>query len=585
MPCDQIAVISGIVNFILIAVGHIAVSRNAFTSVKSDEDLLEDAIVGSNQKQIERLLKKGVNVNKTDILGETPLSTACLRGNLTAARLLLENGARIERGRTSPIIGACQSGNRELVQLLLNRGVSGAGVDHIKDTKGERLLNTTDSDGCNLLFYAGSADIVSLLLERGLRLDATDRRKQTPLHRVASAEAARALIDQGANMAATDERGRSPLHIVIGMRYESRYEVIKELVFRGADVRATDNLNRTPLHSACSLEYKFAVHTVSLLLRWGSEINAQDRFGETPLHKACSESVERGVIELLLDRGADVNSKTRCKESPLHLCARTRSIRRNVIQLLLDRGGVDTINDRDGLGRTPLHLLIVSLLWRNSDGFATDGDCENGVEAVKLLVDWGANVNAKDCYGQTPLSLNYCKFVKCTAYSQVHNKKSSIQFAVMNVLLPSGADTNIVNDEGETILHVFCGRSGFTSQPNVRCAIQRGVILDATNTKGLTALHVAVESGEEDIACYLVEQGVTVDIQDGKGRTALHVACLKKQWKVARLLMKHGTMPAIKNHKGDCAADIVFMYDDAPFDLLYHALRDFPNRLDCIKGT
>jgi ankyrin repeat protein len=62
---------------------------------------------------------------QVDHIGWTPLHYACSRGHLEVAQYLLANGAIVDSmspGYTTPLMMAVQSGNEQLVKLLLDKG-------------------------------------------------------------------------------------------------------------------------------------------------------------------------------------------------------------------------------------------------------------------------------------------------------------------------------------------------------------------------------------------------------------------------------------------------------------------------------
>ena len=62
---------------------------------------------------------------KVDHIGWTPLHYACAKGQLEVAQYLLANGAIVDSmspGNTTPLMMAVQSGNEQLIKLLLDKG-------------------------------------------------------------------------------------------------------------------------------------------------------------------------------------------------------------------------------------------------------------------------------------------------------------------------------------------------------------------------------------------------------------------------------------------------------------------------------
>jgi ankyrin repeat protein len=81
-------------------------------------------------------------LNARDSDGSTPLHCACWKGNLDAARLLLERGAEVDSLRsgghygTTPLHAAAHGNHRDIVRLLLEHGASAAA----KDEEGQDAL-------------------------------------------------------------------------------------------------------------------------------------------------------------------------------------------------------------------------------------------------------------------------------------------------------------------------------------------------------------------------------------------------------------------------------------------------------------
>jgi cytohesin len=164
------------------------------------------------------------------------------------------------------------------------------------------------------------------------------------------------------------------LHIAASQGHKG---IVKLLLANDADVNAGARYNRTAAEFAMN-----GGHTqiVELLISKGADIS--------PLHFAIymkDEVKARSLIE----GGADVNKPTPYGTTPLDRAVFSGS--RNIAELLIDKGA--DVNGKDNWNWTVLHSAVYS---------SEDVVIRTGV--VRLLIARGANVNACDCGGRTPLS-------------------------------------------------------------------------------------------------------------------------------------------------------------------------------------
>jgi ankyrin repeat protein len=185
------------------------------------------------------------------------------------------------------------------------------------------------------------------------------------------------LIEHGADVTAQTKDGKTPLHGV------SSPGIARILIEHGADVTARTKDGETPLHRASSLE------VARMLIEHGADVAAQTKDGETPLHWVLSPEVAR----VLIDCGADVAAKNKDGNTPLHLM----SIRGQTED---DRmlTGRDTDQNEDE--NIPLYPASTS-----SDPYEAQRRANDSLEVSRMLLEFGADVNAQNKFGLTPFRL------------------------------------------------------------------------------------------------------------------------------------------------------------------------------------
>jgi ankyrin repeat protein len=164
-------------------------------------------------------------------------------------------------------------------------------------------------------------------------------------------------------------------------------------------------------------------------------------------------------------------------------------------------------------------LLVAQDAKTSSDEFYT-AIRANELARVSALIKQGADLNAKDARGMTPLM-----------YSAVVGSPES-----MRLLLDNAADPNLTNTAGSTAL-MF----SVTEMEKVRLLVDRGANVNAVTKFGRTPLLLAAMSdGSAGIVRLLVERGADVKAVDGIKSNALHAAATGNDIDTIRQLVSAG---------------------------------------------
>jgi ankyrin repeat protein len=341
---------------------------------------------------VDALLKAGARADAAGPEGETPLMLAARSGSVAAVNLLLEAGAAVGakeqwQGQTA-LMWAAADNHAGVVKALAARGADVNGRSNVLEPPKREILDfRTDKNGLAL------QTLLTTFPRGGL----------TPLlfaARQGSLDAARALIEAGADVNLSDPDGISPL--VLAIR-NGHYDVAAVLVEKGANVNAGDRVNRTPLYMAV-------------------DMHSLDWIQNRPAPKSESALDSLDIVKLLLARGANPNVQLSGPSpawkgdaiaaqntfgnvigpgtTPFIRAAKNADLA--VMRLLLASGANPNLPTRNN---TTALMALVGGLGRKygADLKVSPAEESNALEAAKLVLDLGADVNASSEAGQTPL--------------------------------------------------------------------------------------------------------------------------------------------------------------------------------------
>jgi serine/threonine-protein phosphatase 6 regulatory ankyrin repeat subunit B len=345
------------------------------------------------------------------------------------------------------------------------------------------------------------------------------------------ADALKFLINDKVDVNARYKNGNTLLMEAAQNNY---FDVAKVLISKGANVRAK---NKEDDNSSSSVNDSDSKTALSLA------INTATRGG-------WKKTPERWIkiIKLLGNNGADLNEKDHLGQSLLFSAIVFNDI--DLVKTLLS--AVDTENilptlissykNKTPLSNEQINDLRKSTIDVNERSKHTHGNTllmyaiEEGLnEIVKLLLDYGANIEEENEEGDTTLG-----FVA----SLRRDKPKTIE-----MLLKHGAEINAQNNEGSTPL-MNAAKNG--NLKTIQVLLKHGAEINAQNNEGSTPLMKAVKHHKPNAAIFLINQGADPFIKNKKGETALSLAkqTLKELWAD---FVKDGAkkvIKKIKSHKG-----------------------------------
>ena len=450
-----------------------------------------DFFESNSNDDLIKIVKQGLGLHRTADRGYTFFDGALAWGSSDLIKTCIDMGAKVE---DKHLFDAVDRINTAILKLLLDAGADIHVVD--KNGKGvwEHIANSEgcidSSDGC-VEYEELVRGFIDVMIAHGATLPPADDNGWTILMYAADHCAAvllSFLIESGCDVNARTNDGSTALMVA------QSAEVIKRLIGAGADVNAHDDEGWTALHSVFILRDDLfscrEIMSLKYLIDAGADVNARNCEGITPLMLWAAEDCSREAFQLLKDAGVDIAAIDNNGHSVLMHAAsifsdgfgsypikRIRTIRK-IIGYDLDENTWPDIHD--------IELISAA--------------CVRTVEQLEEILKKGADINAKDITGRTPL-MN----------AVPRNTPSVVRF-----LIEAGSNVNAASETGMTPLMLIAGgaRKKYPRKDDeimdiVKLLLDAGADINAKDSEGRSALMFALENENALVVKALLAAGAS----------------------------------------------------------------------------
>ena len=337
---------------------------------------------------------------------------------------------------------------------------------------------------------------------------------------------------------------------------DGHFEVVKFLVSAGAKLNFVHSSTLfigdrsfSGLRDALSNKH---YQVAEFLLDNGASLEPSFDYGNRVLEIAidCYESIPRDLLFRIIDGSKNINFSVKYYRTPFLLHSAIQKNLPEVIQKLIEKGA--DLNAQDKKGRTPLALAVI----------------KGQIATVQKILNLKVNVNLQDNKGDTALMLavengqeEMLKLllqkdgIKLDLFNYSDNtalmlasKKGCIK--IVEMLLRAGADVNLSLALEKTAL-IYASEEKHIEV--IDLLLGAGANINFITGSGMTALTVAIVKNNEEVVEHLLNRGAFLNIEaenPSYKKGALFWAIKKGNPSMVQLLLKYGADVDLPDSKG-----------------------------------
>ncbi|HJM68968.1 MAG TPA: ankyrin repeat domain-containing protein [Candidatus Babeliales bacterium] len=350
-------------------------------------------------------------------------------------------------------------------------------------------------------------DIIDALIKAGADVNIKNPGGQTPLFLAASKgnlDLTRLLLKAHARLDLGDQSNKTPLMEALDKGWTGvALELIKAGVLTDTGISGQSLENKTALMYYLSDGKKIEKSVLNALINANVSLNRQNKNGLTALMIAAERGNREEAIRILLDHGANQDLSDQNGDTALLLALKNTSLPASIAELMIQKGA--NVNAKNNAGKTPLMEAL-------SRGF-TDASLE--------LIKKGASVKRSLASGETTLM----------AYLSDGKK---VEKSVLDALIKGGVDVNAVNKmTGKTALMLAAEKG--SNENAISILLDHHANLNTFDHNGDTALMLALMNQPQghyahlahptnDVTSLLIRKGANINHKNHAGETAFSIA-------------------------------------------------------------
>lgn len=559
------------------ASGAISHSPQGEVSVDPNKQIQKEysfSYIYEQDSEIELSLKAFIKPNKILMIGSSNHATALIYDG-SKYHYYDPNKGEMEFDNLTEVVKAIKVAMQAEMKINADNlpegvklGLTFTSLDYVKNQKGDYLsyddhllqlnsisksngrINLQATDGATALYVAAqakNAELIDTMLKNSADPNLVANSQMSPLH-IAAQEgdvaSVKKLLAAKANQNQVGQRGMTPL--LSACSGSTKKEIVELLLNSGADINARNMFKTNALMLSIFLG---ADDTAKFLIERGADLKIEGEKRFTAIFFAASKSQE--VFFALLKKDPSlIHTVYPVNGSNLYHFAAQSDFGVSLLEFLQKEWKVvDFANTPNGENQTPFHFA-----------------CRQGnIANIKYLISKGANINAQDIHGKTPL---------------MHAIETN-QIDVVKLLLLEGCDRSMLDNrkghfldyavKHERILRYLVDELHLNF--NVKNANNRSLLYEAIIGKNKDSIqfmmseknaldfeeslvplvYAVIDSENIDLIDVFYKRGVDfniIDTQNGQQDTLLHYAIKRGKLESVKKLIALGIDPYQQNAEG-----------------------------------